>query len=98
MKGNYLYLRKAQKIFKPNKRMVIRLKSHTTNIFNSSYMASFIEKKAFPNYELYIHKEYFSLDNLGIQNFETVRIPIDDKLWLELYFCFDFVSFVDDEK
>lgn len=98
MKGKYLYFKKARKEFKKHKRMAIRLKSNPKNPYRSMYIESFIKKRDYPNYELYIHNEYFSIKNTDLAASETIRIPIDSKLWVEIYFCFDFISFIEEKE
>lgn len=90
---NYLtILKKAHKKFPTHKRIHIRLKENPTNPFNSLYIDKFIENKEFPNYTLYIHDWYFTIYSQDLINFEPLRIPIDKKLWIEIYCSFDFVK------
>ena len=90
---NYL-LNEAQKTFPYHKRLKIRLRNNPTNPFGSTYMAKFIENKAYPEYELYIHDNYFTFSSLNLKNFEPFRVSIDDKLWIELYCAFKLVKII----
>ena len=95
--NNYNYnslLKKSKITFPTHQRCKIRLKKFPSNPFASSYIQKFIENKDFPDYELYIHDFYFSLKSINIKNFEPVKFIIDEKLWIEFYFTFDFVEII----
>lgn len=98
MQQYYSTLRRAKKTFPKHKRLYIRLKEQPTNPFNSLYIAKFIENVEYPDYELYIHDMYFTIKSLNLSNFESVKIPIDDMLWIEFFCTFDFISVIKNEK
>ena len=88
-------LAEAQKTLQAHNALHIRLKRKPVNAFGSLYIAKFIENKKYPNYELYIHKHYFTLKSMDLKNFGDVKFPIDDKLWIEFYMAFDFIEIIE---
>lgn len=94
MEYYYIMLDKSKKIFKRHKRIKIRLKKKPQNPFNSTTIESIINRKDYPNYELYIHDDYMTLKNVDLEKFEELKLIIDDKLWIEIYLCFDFIKFI----
>lgn len=85
---------KSRKKFPVHKRISVRVKKKPKNPFNSSAFSKIIEMKKDPEYEIYIHSRdgYLTYQSVSIENFEAVRLPLDDKLWIELYCVFDIVK------
>lgn len=87
---------RSQKTFPSHKKLLIRVKKSPSNPFNSSIFGKIIEMSSFPKYQLYIHTNencsYITLYSLSIKNSEDIKLPLDDKLWIELLFVFDFVK------
>lgn len=98
MQQYLLTLRKAKKTFPMHKRLYIRLKEHPSNPFRSLYIAKFIQNSEYPDYELYIHDMCFTIKSLNLSNFESISIPIDDKLWIEFFCTFDFIKVIKNKK
>lgn len=84
---------KPHKKFPKHKRIYVRVKDNPRNPYNSTIFEKIISMKdEHPDYVIYIHDDYLTYESLTIKNFEAVRLPIDDKLWNELYFVFDVVK------
>lgn len=92
-------LMKARKKFPVHKRISVRVKQNPTNPFNSLVFDKIIQMKEYPEYEIYIHSKYgyLTYKSVNIKNFEPVRLPLDDKLWIELYSVFE-VTKIKDKK
>lgn len=91
---------KSRKKFPIHKRISVRVKKKPTNPFGSLSFAKIIETKEDPDYEIYIHSKYgyLTYQSVSIKNFEAVRLPIDDKLWIELYCVFDVIKVKDPKR
>lgn len=94
MNNYFTTLKKAKKTFPMHKRLYIRLKENPTNPFNSLYIDKFIQNSEYPDYELFIHDIYFTIKCLNLCLFEPVRIPTDEKLWIEIFCAFDFIKVI----
>lgn len=97
---NSKLLIKARKKFPVHKRISVRVKEVPVNPFNSLVFDKIIQMKKDPEYEIYIHQRdgYLTYNSVSIKNFEPVRLPLDDKLWIELYSVFDVVKIRDPKR
>lgn len=88
-------VKEAKETFPSHQTIRLRVKKHPVNPFNSSIMGKIIEmSKLHPEYIFYIHEKYNYLTYHcpSIENFEPVRIRIDNKLWVELLSVFELVK------
>lgn len=93
-------VREAKKTFPSHCKIRLRIKEYPVNPYNSTYMEKIIEMRHFhPEYEFYIHErdKYVRYSCSTIENFEPVKIQIDDKLWIELLSVFNFVRKVEQD-
>ena len=80
----------AKKIFTPHQKLTVRIKEDATNPFNSTVFNKLWEmKKQRPVYNLYIHlrDSYITISCPTCKELDPIRLPIDEKLWVELL-CF----------
>lgn len=85
----------SKKIFTPHKKLTVRIKKDASNPFNSTVFKKFLEmQEQRPIYNLYIHlrDKYMSLSCPTCKELDTIKIPIDNKLWVELLCMFDIIS------
>ena len=84
---------KAQLKFPKHKRIYVRVKEKPLNPFHSSIFDQVIQiSKVHSKYILYIHDDYLTYESQTIENFEPVRLLLDDKLWIELISVFDVIK------
>lgn len=84
--------KEAKKIFIPHQHITVRIKKDATNPFASTAFGKFLEmQEVRPIYNLYIHlrDNYMSFSCPTCKEFDTVKMPIDDKLWVELLCLFE---------
>ncbi len=92
-------LARSKRTFPSHKKLLVRVKKSPSNPFCSSIFEKMIfQMDSYPEYELYIHKRdnylTLTLKSPKIKRVEGSKIPLDDKLWIELFFVFDFVKVV----
>lgn len=94
------YVTRSKKKFPAHKELLIRIKKFPKNPYGSSIFEKIIKMKDYPDYYLYIHKRdnYLTLRCVSIKNSQKEQIPLDYKLWIELFFVFDFVKKVKKNK
>lgn len=94
------YVTRSKKTFPSHKKIIICMKKHPINPYDSTIFAKIIEMKSYPYYYLYIHKRdgYLTLRCLSLKNSEDIKIPLDYKLWIELFFVFNFVKKIKKNK
>ena len=90
-------LEEAKKTFTPHKKLKVRIKDDATNPFGLYMFEHFLrmrEEQQRSVYELYIHTRdgYMSFSCPECENFETDRLKIDDKLWVEILCMFEIVK------
>ncbi len=97
---NYLYvLKKSREKFPTHKKLIVRIKTSPSNPFHSTIFNKIIESKnTYPEFTLYIHDDYLTINSTQIKNYEAVKLILDYKLWIEIYNVFDFVGFVEEKK
>ena len=92
-------LKESKKTFPKHKKILVRIKDFPENPFNSLTFEKLIRDKAlYSEFILYIHDEYLRINSKQIKNYEKVKIPLDQKLWIEIYEVFDFIGFVKEDK
>ncbi len=78
----------AQKAFPVHKELTVRLRKEAKNPFGSSVFDSFLRnRKKRQNYHMYIHlrDNYIRFSTAEKKDtFQEIRLPIDDKLWIEI--------------
>ncbi len=91
---------KAKKSFPSHCLIRLRIKQNPVNPYTSITMEKIIGmRKLHPEYVFYIHERdnYVRYSCPTIENFESVKLPLDDKLWVELFSIFDFVGKVEND-
>lgn len=82
----------AKKTFPSHKKIRLRIKKRPVNPFGSPTMDKFIyTRNTYPEYDAYIHDNSISIYYIGTETPVVVRLPLDDKLWIELYRVFKLV-------
>ena len=82
-------LENAKKTFPSHRMIYLRIRKDAKNPFDSPTMDKFIRtRNIFPKYRCYIHDEYVSFYYLSIPKTIVARLPINDKLWIELFCVF----------
>ena len=92
---NYLdKLKESRKTFPTHKRFIVRVKDFPNNPFNSTIFKKIIEgKNIYPEFILYIHDNYLTINSNQIKNYEPVKLILDYKLWIEIYDVFKFIDY-----
>ena len=92
-------LAESKKLFPKHKKILVRIKELPQNPFGSTIFGKIIESKnTYPEFILYIHDDYLTINSTQIKNYEAVKLILDYKLWIEIYNVFDFVGFVEEKK
>lgn len=92
-------LAESKKLFPKHKKILVRIKKLPQNPFGSTIFGKIIEgRDLYFEFIIYIHDDNLTLDSKQIRNYEPVELPIDAKLWIELYKVFDFVEFIKDDN
>lgn len=92
---------RSKKTFPSHKKSLVRVKKSPVNPFGSSiFEKAILQMDSYPEYELYIHDDYLTLTlkSSAIPIVEGSKIKLDDKLWIELFFVFDFVKIVKEKE
>ena len=94
---------RSQRTFPSHKKLLIRVKKSPVNPFNSSiFEKAILQMDSYSEYELYIHERdnylTLTLKSSTISNVEGSKIQLDDKLWIELLFVFDFIKIVEEKE
>ena len=85
---------KAKKKFPTHQYLTVRIKPDAKNPFGSTTFEKFLKmKNERPVYRLYIHLcyGYMSFSCPACKQMDTVRMPIDDKLWVEILKIFEII-------
>ena len=86
-------IKKAKKKFPQHKLLHLRVKENPQKPYEKTVFEQAIKLRAsYPVYQVYIHEWYLTFISTSIKNAESVRVEIDDKLWIELYYIFDRVD------
>ncbi len=86
-------IEKAKKKFPQHKLLNLRVKKNPKKPYKKTVFEKAIELRHFyPVYQVYIHDFYLTFTSTSIKNAESVKVKIDDKLWIELYYIFDRVD------
>ena len=92
-------LAESKNLFPKHKKILVRIKELPQNPFGSTIFGKIIEgRDLYFEFIIYIHDDNLTLDSKQIRNYEPVELPIDAKLWIELYKVFDFVEFIKDDN
>lgn len=94
MKKYSKILKKSRKTFPTHQKIIVRVKDFPNNPFNSTIFEKIIEgKNMYPEFTLYIHDDYLTINSIQIKNYEPVKLILDYKLWIEIYDVFNFVDY-----
>lgn len=97
-------LKKAKKTFPAHKELIMRIKENAVNPFGSSIFETFLRNQKTPinrkKYNLYIHlrDNYMRFSTSPPDVFEDIRLPIDNLLWIEIYYTFKVIKIEHSEE
>ena len=82
-------IKKAKRKFPKHQYLYLRVKKNPKKPYTKTVFEKAIElRRKHPVYKFYIHDNYLTFISTSIKNAEGVRVIIDDKLWIELYYIF----------
>lgn len=87
--SNFHKVSKAKKKFPLHKRIDVRVKEEPTNPFSSIVFDKIIKNKEHPEYFLYIHDNYITINSKTLDALNPIELFLDKKLWIEIYSVFD---------
>lgn len=95
-------IKKAKRKFMKHKWIHVYVKEDASLPYEKSFFSKFIADSNNPvlmhkDYILYIHEDYLTIRAENFL-FEPVKVPLHDKLWVELYCVFDIKDKVDNSK
>ena len=85
-------LARSQRTFPAHEYIYLRVKEHPSKPFRKTVFEKAIEmREQHPVYKFYIHTRdnYISFRPISLEKAEPIPIPIDDKIWIELFFIFE---------
>lgn len=93
-------IKKAKRKFVKHKWLYVYVKKNASAPYEKSFFNKLIADSKNPlkhkNYILYIHEDYLSIRPNGFL-MDTIKVLLDDKLWIELYYVFN-IKEPDDES
>ncbi|MCI8616652.1 MAG: hypothetical protein HFJ60_00010 [Clostridia bacterium] len=92
-------IKKAKRKFVKHKFIYVCIKENAYAPYEKSFFHKLISDSKSPlkhkNFILYIHDNYLSIHPNGFV-LDTIKVPLDDKLWVELYCVFELDKDVDE--
>lgn len=92
MKSFKKFVTKSQRKFVKHKWIFVCVKKNPFTPYKKSFFNKIIADSKSPlentKYRIYIHETYMTIKSRSLPNFESIKVALDDKLWIELYLVF----------